>query len=177
MRGELDDALARMARMERLQRRRAAEAPDNQRSGLDDLVEAVRRVVAQHPGVRVTLWAEDGVQGAGVRVEWSGGEVVVSADDQPLPMPSAGAPPDLPPDAAPPDLPSPDAPTDLPSAGTPPGQPNASTTYRSLPVPPPSVWVPAPASEQDTNESAARLAELIRRDPDLLRAPDDPHQV
>jgi hypothetical protein len=192
VRGELDDALARMARMEELQRRLAAEPardspppvepprenhppveqhhssaepvpvagepPQDPRSAMepgrdgwsrlepvrvawspvDDVIEAVRLVVAHHPRLAVTLWAEDGSTGAAVRVEWVDGVVTVTPDDEPAAaMPSAGAPP--------------------------PSFPVAVQT--------PPAW--APPTEAGANESAARLAELIRRDPSLLRAADD----
>lgn len=150
MRGELDDALNRMARMEELQRRRAAEAAPDDRSPVDEVIEAVRRVVAQHPTLRVALWAEDGAAGAGVRVEWSDGGLVVQPNDE-----SDGPPPVAAlPIAA------------LPSAGGPP---------ESWPVPVPTVTSWSGTPESDTKESAARLAELIRQDPSLLHAANDPH--
>ncbi|MFD0823115.1 hypothetical protein ACFQ0D_33420, partial [Micromonospora zhanjiangensis] len=168
MRGELDDALARMARMEELQRRLANGAPRDLRasgepaqqdrpptdqryephppvdpavrpwSAVDDVVEAVRLVVGHHPQLAVTLWAEDGTTGAAVRVEWVDGVVTVTPDEEPVAMPSAGAPP-------------PSYPMTV--------QPRAQT---------PTAWTPP--TEEGANASAARLAEMIRRNPSLLRA-------
>lgn len=205
MRGELDDALARIARMEELQRRLAADTANETtpaeatretwpptpepghddysssadpyladpeqdeyppaatahemwqspvvparpewsagtdadriptvESPLDDLVEAVGRVVERHPQLAVSLWADDGSGETAVRVEWANGTVSVTADEEQLPLPSAGAPPTWP-----------------------------------MPTQPPQPWA---GPSEPSADSAARLAELIRQNPSLLRAPTD----
>lgn len=76
MRGELDDALARLARREELQRRRSGEAhPD---VVLDEVADALRQVVAQHPGVAVTATVHLGATNSTVRVAWSDGSATVT---------------------------------------------------------------------------------------------------
>jgi hypothetical protein len=110
-----------------------------QRTPVDDVAEAVRRVVAQHPGLTVRLTMEQGTANASVRVGWSEGRVTVTPTGAPV------TPPPVP--AAPP-----------------------------VPAPAPPVW-PLPvqttpgwstATGDSSGDSAARLAELIRRDPSLL---------
>ncbi|HEX7746295.1 MAG TPA: hypothetical protein VF462_13660 [Micromonosporaceae bacterium] len=77
MRGELDDALARLARREELQRRRSGEAhPD---VVLDEVADALRQVVAQHPGLAVTATVHLGATSSTVRVAWSDGSATVTA--------------------------------------------------------------------------------------------------
>ncbi|MDG4791470.1 hypothetical protein O7626_37210 [Micromonospora sp. WMMD1102] len=137
MRGELDDALARMERREALQRRRAQEAAARAGSPVDEVTEAVQRVVAQYPNVAVTMWVADGPNISAMHVAWSDGTVTVRPAAEPA-LPTAGQPPHswplsvktVPSWAAPEDPPSPDA--------------------------------------------AARLADLIRRDPSLLGPEDQP---
>jgi hypothetical protein len=84
VRGELDDALARLARREELQRRRAGggSMPD---VVLDEVADALRRVVAQHPGVSVTATVTDAAGSHTVRVAWSEGSAAV------VPSAEAGA--------------------------------------------------------------------------------------
>ncbi|MBF9129127.1 hypothetical protein I0C86_09045 [Plantactinospora sp. S1510] len=138
MRGELDDALARMERREALQRRRAEEAAAARAgSPVDEVIEAVQRVVAEHRALAVTMWVADGPNISAMHVAWMDGTVTVRPAAEPA-LPTAGQPPHswpmsvktVPSWAAPEDPPAPDA--------------------------------------------AARLADLIRRDPSLL-GPDD-HQ-
>jgi hypothetical protein len=76
VRGELDDALARLARREELQRRRAGAgaAPD---VILDEVADALRRVVALHPGVSVTATVTDSAGSSTVRVGWLEGSGAV----------------------------------------------------------------------------------------------------
>jgi hypothetical protein len=81
VRGELDDALARLARREELQRRRAeAAAPD---AVLDEVADALRRVVAQHPGLAVTATVTDAGGSSTVRVAWSEGSAAVVPSAEP----------------------------------------------------------------------------------------------
>ncbi|MDO3684774.1 hypothetical protein [Micromonospora sp. C28ISP2-4] len=161
MRGDLDETLARMARREEALRRRApmpgepagaagrdvpeeaADEPGDGRAGhgayrlrggeapvrrdpVEQVAEAVRRVVAEHPGLAVTLRVELGEQAYPLRVSWSGTAVTVGPAAPPTP---------------------------------PPAWPMSVKT------------VPAPGHDPLESDPAARLAEMIRRDPSLL---DDP---
>ncbi|ASW56966.1 hypothetical protein [Plantactinospora sp. KBS50] len=223
MRGELDDALNRMARMEALSRRRAGDQAGqraDERSSIAEAIEAIRQVVAQHPRLRVALWAEEGATGVGVRVEWLNGELIVLHDDEPPPPPNTGAAAEpirvtaespvrpRPAEPVPPASAPPHPGTSRAAHSEPVGMPLAprsepigtSWATRSEPistpltprsesaVPVPAAWQPPPpvptggstgttwAPDPETDaESAARLAELIRRDPSLLRAPEDPY--
>ncbi|ROT26283.1 hypothetical protein [Micromonospora sp. HM5-17] len=136
MRGELDDALARMERREALQRRLAQEAAARTGSPVDEVTEAVQRVVAQHPAVAVTMWVADGPKISAVHVAWEDGAVTVRPAAEPA----------------------------LPVAGQPPH--SWPMSVRTVPG-----WTvaeePSPA-----DAAAARVVEMIRRDPSLL-GPDD----
>lgn len=150
MRGGLDETLARMARREEALRRRAEppepvtpvrpaepagrepgahrreEATAGVRPGgdpLQEIADAVRRVVAGHPGLAVTVRVEWDGQAYPMRVAWTGGEVTVTEEP-----------------------------------GPPPPWPASQ--------PPASAW-PA-GGDAPVRGPAARLAELIRRDPTLL---------
>ncbi|MFI6261158.1 hypothetical protein [Micromonospora sp. NPDC051006] len=140
MRDGLDETLARMARREDALRRRAAEPTGSSGreagahrlesdAAVDDdpvqeVAEALRRVVAGHPGLAVSVQVELGGRTYPLRVAWTGGEVTLGAE----------------PDAPPPAWPM--------SVKTVPG------------------W--APGQRDPAPDPAARLAELIRRDPSLL---------
>ncbi|WP_089157529.1 hypothetical protein [Micromonospora sp. NBS 11-29] len=152
MRGDLDETLARLARREEALRRRAplpadiergtpdggpAPEPTRDRAGhgayrlrgggtpprrdpVEEVAEAVRRVVAEHPGLAVALRVELGEHAYPLRISWAGPEVTVGP-----------------------------------------------------PVPPPALpmsvrTVPAPGHDPLEGDPAARLAEMIRRDPFLL---------
>lgn len=186
MRGELDDALARMARREELLRRQSAQPaegsrppagaprPTNQRtrfagdslrppaeggrppaegtrlaadgmhrpladgtrSPAEEVAEAVRRVVAHHPGLTVSLTVDNGTARAAIRVGWSAGAVTIAPAAEPA------------------------APV---SAPTPPAWPLSVKTVPS--------W--EAVSNEQNGDSAARLAALIRRDPSLLGGLED----
>ncbi|MFI2710225.1 hypothetical protein ACH495_08860 [Micromonospora sp. NPDC018662] len=162
MRGDLDETLARLARREEAQRRReplpgepveavdrgtpaevepvedraghgayrlrgGAAPPPSRRDPVEEVAEAVRRVVAAHRGLAVTLRVEVGDQAYPLRVSWSGPEVTVG----PVPAPTP-----------------------------PPAWPMSVKT------------VAAPGHDPRETDPAARLAELIRRDPSLLDGPD-----
>ncbi|MCZ7435082.1 hypothetical protein O7598_01630 [Micromonospora sp. WMMC241] len=167
MRGDLDETLARLARREEAQRRRvplpdepAGEIdrgtpvpepvePAERRAGhgayrlrggvalrggetpprrdpVEEVAEAVRRVVAEHPGLAVTLRVEVGEQAYPLRVSWAGPAVTVG----PVPAPTP-----------------------------PPAWPMSVKT------------VVAPGNDPLEADPAARLAEMIRRDPSLLEDP------
>lgn len=89
VRGELDDALARLARREELQRRRsgAADPPD---AVLDEVADALRRVVAQHPGLAVTATVTDATGSSTVRVAWSDGSATVTPTGEAAEGPGGG---------------------------------------------------------------------------------------
>ncbi|MEO3928197.1 hypothetical protein ABGB07_30655 [Micromonosporaceae bacterium B7E4] len=135
MRGELDDALARMERREALQRRRAQEAAARAGSPVEEVTDAVQRVVAQHPNVAVTMWVADGPKISAMHVAWSDGAVTVRPAAEPA----------------------------LPTAGQPPH--SWPMSVRTVPS-----W--ADPEDPPAPDAAARLADLIRRDPSLL-GPDD----
>lgn len=136
MRGELDDALARMERREALQRRRAEEAAAARvESPVDDVTEAVARVVAEHPALAVTMWVANGPSISAMHVAWTDGMVTVRPAAEPA-LPTAGQPPQ-----------------------------SWPMSVRTVPG-----W--AEPDEPPAPDAAARLADLIRRDPSLL-GPDD----
>ncbi|MCX4389182.1 hypothetical protein OG777_19935 [Micromonospora peucetia] len=168
MRGGLDETLARMARREEALRRRAAEAEaaggeavtsaeaqggsdpgrtetrgegrnagpgwaDTRRGAeprdpVAEVAEAVRRVVAGHPGTAVSIRVEHDGQAYPLRVVWTDSGVTV----------------------------------DVEAAAPPPAWP---MSVKTVPA-----WTPT--RERLTPDPAARLAELIRRDPSLLGAGD-----
>lgn len=135
MRGELDDALARMERREALQRRRAEEAAARAGSPVDEVAEAVQRIVARYPALAVTMWVADGPSISAMHVAWVDGTVTVRPAAEPA-LPTAGRPPQ-----------------------------SWPMSVRTVPS-----WA-APA-DPPAPDAAARLADLIRRDPSLL-GPDD----
>ncbi|MEH1015244.1 hypothetical protein V6U90_19280 [Micromonospora sp. CPCC 206060] len=146
MRGELDEALARMARREELLRRRSAsgEGQNAAPPGGDpvaEVTEAVRRVVAAHPGLSVHLDVAHGGAARHLRIAWSDGTVTVTAGTS-AEQPQRG----------------PVTRVDEPAGSPPPAWP--------LPV------TPFPAGSVDTDglsdDPEARLAELLRRNPTLL---------
>ncbi|MGC4894960.1 hypothetical protein [Micromonospora sp. DT31] len=155
MRGDLDETLARMARREDALRRRGdttgdvagmdtpGHEPDDgraahgahrlrggveptRRNPVEEVAAAVRRVVAEHPGIAVTLRVEVGDQAYPMRISWSGATVTVGPVATPTP---------------------------------PPAWPMSVKT------------VPDPGQEPVESDPAARLAEMIRRDPSLLDGP------
>lgn len=143
MRGELEDTLARMARREELQRRRAAAG----RTSVDELIEAVQRVVARHPGLAVTMSVAEGDTTSVVRVEWAGGSIAVAPAVAPAVEASI--------------VPAVDAPGA--TGGAPEASPRPAWPLSGKTVP---GW--AAAADGLAADPAARLAELIRRDPSLL---------
>lgn len=153
MRGELDGALDKMARMEELRRRRAAEPAGGGHDAGHAVAEAVRRVVAQHPGIAVTLRVEQETGNRLMRVAWADGTVTVVFHE---PSPSA------------------DGVTSTTASSRQP-EPRQTTDEQ-----PPHMWplsvrtVPGwEAADQDHDgAAAARLAEMVRSDPSLLGRPD-----
>ncbi|MFC0530608.1 hypothetical protein [Phytohabitans kaempferiae] len=112
MRGGLDDALERLARMDQLRRRAEGTSGSLPTAhGLAEAIEAVRRVVERHPDLNITLYGEQGEGSAEVRIGWEDGVVrakIVSVEgpegaafgpsDGPMPVLPAEIPPmsDLP---------------------------------------------------------------------------------
>jgi hypothetical protein len=66
MRGDLNEALDRLARRDEALRRKAEQ--EEQRSAADDLVAAARRLVDQHPELSVTVTVESGQSRSSVRL-------------------------------------------------------------------------------------------------------------
>lgn len=112
MRGGLDDALERLARMDQLRRRaEGASGGLPTAHGLAEAIEAVRRVVERYPDLNITLYGEQGEGSAEIRVGWEDGVVrakIISVEgpegagfgpsDGPMPVLPAEIPPmtDLP---------------------------------------------------------------------------------
>lgn len=105
-------------------------------SALDEVTEAVQRVVARHPALAVTMWVADGSKLSALHVGWTEGTVTVRPAAEPA-LPIAGAPP------------------------------------RSWPMSVRTAVAWSNPPEESTADAAARLAEMIRRDPSLLARPDD----
>ncbi|MBO4206550.1 hypothetical protein [Micromonospora echinofusca] len=102
MRGELDEALARMARREELLRRRSAPVEGRSTAPpggepLAEVTEAVRRVVAAHPGLSVDLEVDHDGTARQLRIAWSGETVTVTSSG----AEATGTVPDSPPPAWP----------------------------------------------------------------------------
>ncbi|WKU02702.1 hypothetical protein [Micromonospora sp. HUAS LYJ1] len=135
MRGGLDETLARLARREEARRRRSAD-PETDDGGdpVEEVAEAVRRVVAARPGLTVVLRVEYAGRTYPLRIE----QAQPAARNE---RPEVGTRAGVDPPAAPP-----------------PAWPLADRT--------PPAWTPA--REVPGVDPAARLAELIRRDPTLL---------
>ncbi|MEH1165653.1 hypothetical protein V6V47_09720 [Micromonospora sp. CPCC 205539] len=159
MRGDLDESLARLARREEALRRRddtvelarpdvghaeprnagpgrhdarhaGRDTPDDL-AGLgpvEEVAEAVRQVVAGHPGLAVTVRVEHAGRTYPLRICWDGTDVTVGPEPAATPV---------------------EAPPTWPLSG------------RTVPG-----WAPGP--DGLSPDPAARLAELIRRDPSLL---------
>ncbi|MFV2084308.1 hypothetical protein [Micromonospora sp. LOL_021] len=134
MRGDLDDALARLARRDQLQKR-VSQGNDRTASAAHEIAAAVRQVVERHPGLTATVHLTHGGQAVQLTVGNRDGRVQVTVDGG---TPAAG----------------PNPPSGDPAA---PGVPTAGR---------PPEWPPRGQPAQDG--PAARLAELIRRDPSLL---------
>jgi hypothetical protein len=76
VRGGLDDALDRLARMDQLRRRAGGTSGDLPTAhGLAEAIEAVRRVVERYPDLNITLYGEQGEGSAEVRIGWEDGVV------------------------------------------------------------------------------------------------------
>jgi len=113
VRGGLDDALERLARMDQLRRRAGSSSGGSLPTahGLAEAIEAVRRVVERYPDLNITLYGEQGEGSAEVRIGWEDGLVrakIISVEgpeaagfgqnDGPMPVLPAEIPPmtDLP---------------------------------------------------------------------------------
>lgn len=129
MRGELDDTLARLARREEVLRKRAAQIAAGD-SPVDEVTDAVARLVARNPELAVTMSVSWGSERRALRIAWSDEQVTVTPVAEPA-GPTAGGPPSWP------------------------------MSVKTVPA-----W--AAAGDGLADDSAARLADLIRHDPSLL---------
>nr|MDT0660237.1 hypothetical protein [Micromonospora sp. DSM 115978] len=171
---ELDDALARLARRQEALRRRTEQSTGEDRSAAEEVTEAVQRVVARHPDITVTVLIARGREAATMHIAWSEGKVVaipVAGPSSPAigPGTSAGT------TGTATGTNGPATGTNGPATGTAHNGTGAATTG-SAPSWPMSVkTVPSWAAASDglTEDPAARLADLIRRDPSLLGDPED----
>jgi hypothetical protein len=96
MRGGLDDALARMARMEEL-RRRASDPPTSPGAVVEELVQAARRAVGRDRELAITVTVAYRGRTSAVRVENQDGEVAVTVSPAEPEWPRAVEPPPAPP--------------------------------------------------------------------------------
>jgi hypothetical protein len=84
--------LARLAKRDEL-RKRTEDAPGGHHPALEEVTDAVRRVVERHRDLSVTVYAQEGETAAEVRVAWANDEVqvtVLATDEgpvQPTPTP------------------------------------------------------------------------------------------
>ncbi|GAA4681875.1 hypothetical protein Prum_053040 [Phytohabitans rumicis] len=159
MRGGLDDALDRLARMDQLRRRAQSAAGGVPTAhGLAEAIEAVRRVVERYPDLSITVYGQQGQASAEVRIEREGGVVratVVSVEG---------------PDPTDDDGPGPGVVANTVSVL---GFGDAGAVLPAeipAPLAAPRTW---PMAHEDPHGAAARLAEMIRQDPSLLATPDD----
>jgi hypothetical protein len=170
MRGEPGDAMARMKRWEAV-RQRLADANGHSAQTVDQVVQAVSEVVRDHEDLTVTVTVDDGGELSTVRIVQRAGRLdVTRLQPQPLATP---APPGR--------LATPVHPSGLATAG-PPSRP--ATPASTPPAPPPpsdprwhgdSPWAGQTLrpdwqgrDPETLDQTAARLAELIRQDPSLL---------
>ncbi|WP_326555266.1 hypothetical protein [Micromonospora sp. NBC_01813] len=158
MRGDLDDALARLARRDQLNKR-VSQGNDRTASAAQEIAAAVRQVVERHPGLTASVRLVDGGQAVDFTVAHHGGRVQVTVDGptatgQP---PATGRPPNGTRDVH--GHPGGGAPASTGGFGESPtsGVPTAGG---------PPDW--PPRSEFTPGSPAARLAEMIRQDPSLL---------
>jgi hypothetical protein len=143
MRGELNEALDRLARRDEALRRRTG-VPEEPRSAATELVSAARRLVDENPELSVTVTVESGRSCSSVRLEH-------------------GQPPRLVEAAAPSNVPAGNVPAgDVPVAGGRPVELGAEDAVVLDPAPQQSHHIPAGSSRMPTN--MARLAKLLRED-------------
>jgi hypothetical protein len=159
MRGEPGDAMARMKRWDAV-RQRLAGANAGSDQIVEEVVRAVGEVIQQHPdALTVTVTVDDAGALATIRIVQRQGQLEITRlQPQPLPPPPLAGGPSYDPHS-------------LPVAGRRPAP--------APPAPPPPVAAPPPVArpawpqrEAETlDQTAARLAELIRQDPSLLEGP------
>jgi hypothetical protein len=156
MRGEPGDAMARMKRWEAV-RQRLADANGHSAQTVDEVVNAVSEVVRQHEALTVTVTVDDGEELSTVRIVRHAGQLNVTRL-QPL------ATPPPPPPSPPPAPPAPPAPTS--PAPPPPSDPrwHGDTPWAGQVLRPDR----RERDPETLDQTAARLAELIRQDPSLL---------
>jgi hypothetical protein len=91
MRGDLSDALDRLARRDEARRRRAE--PEEPRAAAEDLVAAARRLVDRHPELAVTVTVESGQSRSSVRLVHGEPPRVLESYQAPGGSPTAGGRP------------------------------------------------------------------------------------
>jgi hypothetical protein len=122
---------------------------------VDEVVGAVSDVVRQHDAVTVTVTVDDGGNLSTVRIVHHGGQLEITHLQQQAPPP----PPALPVAAAPPAA--------LPVPAAPPAEPRRNGDMPRAIRP---EW--RSRDSETLDQTAARLAELIRQDPSLLDGND-----
>jgi hypothetical protein len=193
MRGDLDDALARLRRWDEVRQRLASsgdesapEPPPAPTPGpvFHETVDAIGQVLRRYPHATVTVTVREADASWGTQVTWGiDGRPSVApptldeaaADPLTGPVPATGSPAAI-----------------APTSGEPAPPPGPASTAPGLPARAAGNLGPAPRlglasglgkrravreqqQHQDQPEhTAARLADLIRRDPSLLDPPDEP---
>jgi hypothetical protein len=148
MRGDPGDAMARMKRWEAVRQRLDDDTGQPVRL-VDEVVDAVGDVVRHHDTATVTVTVDDGGNLSTVRIVQRGGQLEVT-HLRPQAPPSAPAPP------SPPVMPAP------------PAEPRRNGDAVPRAIRP--EWRSRDAETLD--QTAARLAELIRQNPSLLDGND-----
>jgi hypothetical protein len=161
MRGDLDDALARLRRWDEVRQRLAGGStaeqsdappepppPPTPGPAVAEAIDALGDIVRRHPGVVVTVTVRE------VDLAWTT-EVAWGIDGRP-----AVTPPEL--SVTPPEL-----------RVMPPEPSEASPAWGSGTGAPPNLW-PDTEDTDRSDRTAARLADLIRHDPSLLDPPGEP---
>ena len=146
MDGGLDDPLMRMHRWEALRQRLASSAAGRLGPVVDEVVEAIATVLHRHAPVTVTVTVEGAETSASVQLLWQNGQLMVVRHEPSAPQAANG-------------------PAARPAATGPAVRPAANG--------PAAATGPAVRTGESSEETAARLAELIRRDPSLLEGRDD----
>lgn len=167
MRGDLDDALARLARRDQLNKR-VNQGADRTTSAAEELAAAVRQVVERHPGLAAVVRLTDGDQSVDMSVSHHGGRVEVHIAGPTTAGPTTAT------NRRPGDGPR-HGHNERRDAGT-----SAPTVITGTFSEPPAAGVPTaggppdwpPRAEPPAGSPAARLAELIRQDPSLLGGAD-----
>ncbi|SDX94442.1 hypothetical protein SAMN05444365_101160 [Micromonospora pattaloongensis] len=186
---DLDEALARLARRDQLQKRHGSGAQDPPRTAADEVAEALRPIVERHPGLTAVVRLDEGDVGTELRIASEAGSVrvmITEISEGSEPFEAAFESPsfettafettafeatafeNVPLESAPLDSAAPPAPRVL--VGEFSITEDRTPTDAPVPAGPPE-WPPRAQAAPGSPE--ARLAELIRRDPSLLETPRD----